>query len=127
MHGLCRSLTLVLVLAAAAAPGQAQSGRDDRWQIALESGDYIWDIRLVRLTGDSVVFRRADSVGTVRVQQISEMRLIRKTDFRVGSDGGGALPALMGADDEVYSFAPLDYPARIRAVQQILLAHPPKP
>lgn len=127
MHGLRRAIVLVLVLTAVARPLVAQSTRDDRWQIALESGEYIWDIRLVRLAGDSVVYRRADSLGSVRVQQIGEMRLIRKTEFRVGSDEGGALPALMGADDEVYSFAPLDYAARIRAVQQILLAHPPKP
>ncbi|MDZ4863172.1 MAG: hypothetical protein SGJ01_06970 [Gemmatimonadota bacterium] len=127
MHGLRRAVALLLGLTAVTSPLRAQTDRGDRWQIALENGEYIWDIRLVRLTGDSLVFRRADSVGAVRLQRIDELRLIRKTEFRVGTDGGGALPALMGADDEVYSFAPLDYPARIRAVQQILLAHPPKP
>ena len=127
MHGLRRVAALLVIPAAVALPLLAQSTRDDRWQIALESGEYIWDIRLVRLTGDSLVYRRADSVGAVSVQRIGELRLIRKTEFRVGTDGGGALPALMGADDEIYAFAPLDYTARIRAVQQILLAHPPKP
>ena len=127
MHGLRRAVALLLGLTAVTSPLRAQTDRDDRWQIALENGEYIWDIRLVRLTGDSLVFRRADSVGAVSLQRIDELRLIRKTEFRVGTDGGGALPALMGADDEVYSFAPLDYPARIRAVQQILLVHPPKP
>ena len=127
MHGLRRVVVVLLVLTAVTSPLRAQTNRDDRWQIALENGVYIWDIRLVRLTGDSLVFRRADSVGAVSLQRIDELRLIRKTEFRVGTDGGGALPALMGADDEVYSFAPLDFPARIRAVQQILLAHPPKP
>ena len=95
MHGLRRTIVLVLLLTAVARPLVAQSTRDDRWQIALESGDYLWDIRLVRLAGDSVVYRRADSLGSVRVQQIGELRLIRKTEFRVGSDDGGALPALM--------------------------------
>ncbi|MEO8633885.1 MAG: hypothetical protein ABI587_01275 [Gemmatimonadales bacterium] len=127
MHGLRPALVFLLAIGAAASPLRAQDPRDDRWQIALETGEYIWDIRLVRLTGDSLVFRRADSVGAVSVRRIGELRLIRKTEFRVGTDGGGALPALMGADDEIYSFAPLDYAARIRAVQQILLAHPPKP
>ena len=127
MHGLRRAVALLLGLTAVTSPLRAQTDRDDRWQIALENGEYIWDIRLVRLTGDSLVFRRADSVGAVSLQRIDELRLIRKTEFRVGTDGGGALPALMGADDEVYSFAPLDFPARIRAVQQILLVHPPKP
>ena len=127
MHGLRRVVVVLLGLTAVTSPLRAQTDRDDRWQVALENGEYIWDIRLVRLTGDSLVFRRADSVGAVSLQRIDELRLIRKTEFRVGTDGGGALPALMGADDEVYSFAPLDFPARIRAVQQILLAHPPKP
>ena len=127
MHGLRRGIALLLVFAAVAPPLVAQGNRDDRWQIALENGEYIWDIHLVRLSGDSVVYRRADSLGAISVHHISEMRLIRKTEFRPGSDAGGALPALMGADDEVYSFGPLDYAARIRAVQQILLAHPPKP
>ena len=127
MHGLHRVVALLLLLTAANTPLRGQTNRDDRWQIALENGEYVWDIRLVRLTGDSLVFRRADSIGAVSVQRIGELRLIRKTEFRVGTDGGGALPALMGADDEIYSFAALDYAARIRAVQQILLAHPPNP
>jgi hypothetical protein len=127
MHGLRPALLFLLALGAAAPPLGAQTPRDDRWQIGLESGEYIWDIRLVRIAGDSLVFRRADSVGAVSVQHIGELRLIRKTEFRLGTDGGGALPALMGADDEIYSFAPLDYAARIRAVQQILLAHSPRP
>lgn len=127
MHGLRRVVALILLLPAVTSTLRAQTTRDDRWQIALENGEYIWDIRLVRLSGDSLVFRRADSVGAVSLQRIDELRLIRKTEFRVGTDAGGALPALMGADDEVYSFTPLDYAARIRAVQQILLAHPPNP
>lgn len=127
MHGLHRVVALLLLLTAVTPPLRGQTNRDDRWQIALENGEYVWDIRLVRLTGDSLVFRRADSIGAVSVQRIGELRLIRKTEFRVGTDGGGALPALMGADDEIYSFAALDYAARIRAVQQILLAHPPNP
>ena len=78
-------------------PAPAQTADDDRWQVFTETGDYIWDIRLVRLNGDSLVYRRADSVGTVRVQQIKELRLIRKTAMRIGDGGGaGAMAALMG-------------------------------
>lgn len=127
MDGLGRAVALLLVLTAVTPPLRAQSNQDDRWQIGLESGDFIWDIRLVRLARDSLIYRRADSVGAVSVQRISELRLIRKTEFRVGTDGNGALPALLGADDEIFSFAPLDFAARIRAVQQILLTHPPVP
>lgn len=109
------------------APAQTPAD-DDRWQITVESGDYLWDIRLVRLDGDSLVYRRADSLHTVGVQQIREMRLIRKTTVRLGdgAGNGGALGALTGADDEVYDFQTLDFGARLRAIQQILLVHPPR-
>lgn len=122
-------LLLGLLLVTAPAPSSAQTrSDDDRWQITVESGEYIWDIRLVRLTGDSLVYRQADSLHSVGVQQIKEMRLIRKTTMRLGEGegGGGALSALTGADDEVYDFQTLDYGARLRAIQQILLVHPPK-
>jgi hypothetical protein len=100
---------------------------DDRWQIGLENGQYIWDIRLVRLKGDSLVFRQADTLGTVSVQQIGELRLIQKSTMRIGQGAaaGGAIGALTGSDDEVYDLLTLDYPARIRSIQQILLLHPP--
>jgi hypothetical protein len=119
---------LLLCAATHAVPAPAQSPDDDRWQIATESGDYLWDIRLVRLAGDSLVFRQADTLGTVQVQRIRELRLIRKTTMRIGEgDGGGAIAALTGSDDEIYDFQTLDFPARLRAIQQVLLVHPPKP
>jgi len=100
---------------------------DDRWQIGLENGQYIWDIRLVRLQGDTLVFRQADTLGTVSVQQVGELRLIQKSTMRIGQGAaaGGAISALTGSDDEVYDMLTLDYPARIRTIQQILLLHPP--
>jgi len=100
---------------------------DDRWQIGLENGQYIWDIRLVRLQGDTLVFRQANTLGTVSVQQVGELRLIQKSTMRIGQGAaaGGAISALTGSDDEVYDMLTLDYPARIRTIQQILLLHPP--
>jgi hypothetical protein len=122
-------LLLLIFLTTHAVPAPAQtSSDDDRWQVATEAGDYIWDIRLVRLTGDSLVFRQADTLGAVQVQQIKELRLIRKTTMRIGegAGAGGAMAALTGSDDEVYDFQTLDFPARLRAIQQIFLVHPPK-
>ncbi len=122
-------LMLGISLSTPVVPAPAQTASDDdRWQIAVESGDYIWDIRLVRLAGDSLIYRRSDSVGAVPVQQIKELRLIRKTTMRIGegAGAGGAIAALTGADDEVYDFQTLDFSARLRAIQQILLVHPPK-
>jgi hypothetical protein len=98
---------------------------EDRWQLTLDDGNYIWDIRLVRLGGDTLVFRQADSLGRVSVQRITEIRRIQKTTVSLAEGAGGAMGALTGADDEVYDLIPLDFPGRIRAVQQILLLHPP--
>lgn len=119
---------LVISIATPVVPAPAQSPEDDRWQVATESGDYIWDIRLVRLAGDSLIFRQADTLGAVPVQRIRELRLIRKTTMRIGegAGAGGAMAALTGSDDEIYDFQTLDFAARVRAIQQILLVHPPK-
>lgn len=123
-------ILLGIVLTAPVLPARAQTPAhdDDRWQITVESGEYIWDIRLVRLAGDSLVYRQADSLHRVAIQQIKEMRLIRKTTMRIGEGegAGSALAALTGADDEIYDFQTLDFGARLRAIQQILLVHPPK-
>ncbi len=122
----------LLLSALALVPGAMQAQdtpkpSDDRWQIGLENGQYIWDIRLVRLQGDTLVFRQADTLGTVSVQQVGELRLIQKSTMQIaqGAAAGGAIGALTGSDDEVYDMLTLDYPARIRTIQQIFLLHPP--
>lgn len=118
---------LVFLMCGAAGPVTAQHRDEDRWQIGLESGDFIWDIRLVRLAGDSLIFRQADTLGGVSVQKVRELRLIRKTEVRLGEGGGGAMAALTGNDDEVFDLNTLDYPARLRTIQQVFLLHPPTP
>jgi len=116
-------LTLLSVGVAAQTPG----GSPDRWQLTMDDGQYIWDIGLVRLDGDQLVFRQADTLGTAPVAKITEVRRIGKTEVRLGEGGaGGAMSALTGADDEVFDLAAMDYAAKLRAVQQILLMHPPK-
>ncbi len=121
-----------LALLAWTLPGAAQDDgfrghEDERWQITLENGDYIWDIRLLRLSGDSLLFRQADTVGAARVGQLRELRLIRKSVVRLGEGGGGAMSALTGSDDEVYDMVTMDFATRLRTIQQVLLVHPPKP
>ena len=116
-------LTLLSVGVAAQTPGASP----DRWQLTMDDGQYIWDIGLVRLDGDQLVFRQADTLGTAPVAKITEVRRIGKTEVRLGEGGaGGAMSALTGADDEVFDLAAMDYAAKLRAVQQILLMHPPK-
>lgn len=117
------SLTVLALLAAA--PLLAQ---DNRWQVTLDSQEYVWDIRLVRLEGDSLVVRQSDSLRRIPVGHISEIRLIRKSEVRVGEGApGGTMNALIGGDDEVYDLTPLEFADRLRAVQKILLYYPAEP
>ena len=115
----------LVVLLALARPLAAQ---DDRWQVTLDDNRYVWDIRLVGLEGDSLAVRQSDSLVRVPVAHITEIRLIRKSEMQVGDGGAaGAMNALVGADDEVYDLAPLDFADRLRTVQKILLLHPTAP
>jgi hypothetical protein len=116
-----------LALALALAPPVA--AQDDRWQVTLEGDRYVWDIRLVRLDGDSLVVRQADSLVRVPVAHINEIRLIRKSEVQITGGGAtaGAMNALIGGDDEVYDLTPLDFADRLRTVQKILLLHPAGP
>jgi hypothetical protein len=119
--------TLALLLALA----QTAWGQDDRWQVTLDDERYVWDIRLVRLDGDSLVVRQSDSLVSVPVAHINEIRLIRKSEVHVGAGGAaggaGAMSALIGGDDEVYDLTPLEFGDRLRTIQKILLLHPTEP
>jgi len=119
--------TLVLLLGLV----QAAQAQDDRWQVALDDERYVWDIRLVRLDGDSLVVRQSDSLVSVPVAHINEIRLIRKSEVHVGAGGpggaAGAMSALVGGDDEVYDLTPLEFADRLRTIQKILLLHPTEP
>ena len=116
----------LVALAALPRPLHAQ---DDRWQITMDDDKYVWDIRLVRLDGDSLFVRQSDSLVGVPVAHIKEVRLIRKSEVQIGAAGdmAGAMNALVGGDDEVYDLSPLEFADRIRTVQKILLMHPAGP
>lgn len=115
----------VLLLLLAPTPLLAQE-QDNRWQVTLDNQEYVWDIRLVRLDGDSLVVRQADTLRRIPVEHITEIRLIRKSEMQLGARAG-AMSALTGSDDEVYDLTPLEFADRLRAVQKIFLYHPVDP
>ena len=121
-------IVVAAVLLAGVSPLHAQNeGRPERerWQVTLDGERYVWDIGLVRLNGDSLVVRQADTLARLPVEHITEIRLIRKSEVRVGEGApGGTMSALTGGDDEVYDLTPLEFPDRLRAVQKILLYNP---
>lgn len=130
MAGLVRlGLALGLVLAVRdvrPALAQADSPAPDRWQLTLEDAQYVWDVRLVKLAGDTLVVRQADTLVHAPIARIDEMRRIRKTVLRSDGQQESAYLALTGGDDEVYDLAPLDLPARQRAIQAMLTEAPPQ-
>lgn len=118
-----RLLLALLGLAAGATSLAAQTRSNDRWQLTLENGQYIWDVGLVKLDGQNLVYRRADSTAQVSVGDITEVRRIRKSEVRLDEGAAGSMAALTGADDEIYDFRTLDFDGRLRAVQNILLTN----
>jgi len=130
---LCGTLVLLVALATGVQAQderpQDERARDERWQVALDDGRYVWDIRLVRLDGDSLVVRQSDSLVSVPASHIDEIRLIRKSEMEVGGEGAtaGAMNALVGGDDEIYDLKPLALADRIRNIQKVLRLHPAEP
>lgn len=109
-----------------AGPALAQQPRADRWQIKLEDDIYVWDVRLQRLSADTLYVTQVDSVVPVPIGRIVEMRLIRKSEMRMGAQSlAGAMSALTGGDDDVFDFTPLDFAGRLQAVQEVLRRYPP--
>lgn len=121
-------MALSAPLAAQTAPtgGATTPAASDRWQITLDDERILWDVRILRLDGATLMYRQADSTMGAPVAQIRELRLIQKSDVQLGAGTtGGAISALMGADDEVYDLAGHDFADRLRTVQQVFLRHPP--
>jgi hypothetical protein len=120
-----RVFACLALLGVLAAPAMAQTPSDDRWQITLENGGIVWDVRLKQLTDDQLQVSQQDSLFAVKVGDIREMRRFRKSEMQIGQGTtAGAIAALTGSDDEVFDFAPLDFCGRLRAVQQIMLQRP---
>jgi len=121
-------LALVLGLGAAA-PAAAQdrvpADPADRWQITLKDGSTLWDLRLVKLSGDTLVVQRNDSILRFPLMHVDELRLVRKATRSITPEAGRYGGVLDGADDEVYRLTLFDLNERRQALQQILRAHPP--
>lgn len=122
-----QKLGALLLVPLLAAPLAAQ--QNDRWQVALDDGGYVWDIRLVRLDGDTLIVSRSDSLIPVPLAHATEIRLIRKSrvDLTGGPATAGAMSALVGGDDEIYDLMPLDLADRREAVRKLLERAPAEP
>ena len=105
----------------AARPGVAQ----DRWQLTLNSGTTLWDLRLVELAGDTLVARRADSTYAFPLAEVDEIRLVQKSTRHITPEAGRYGGVLGGMDDEVHRLTLYSLSERRDIVRQIFQAHPP--
>lgn len=113
----------LLALDALPAAAQSHAPSDDRWQLTLDAQQYVWDVRLVTLAGDTLIVHQADSLVRAPIARITELRLLHRTTLLVGDVHQSAIDALAGGRTEVYDLARLDLAARRRAIQGILARH----
>lgn len=122
MRFLLRYALFAMLLLPATSSAQT---RPDRWQLTMDNDEIIWDIRLVKLEGDTLTYRQADSLKAVSAGKVREMRLLVPSEMQLGT-AGAAYGALTGADDVVFDMTLLDFAERLRTVQQVLLKYPPQ-
>src|SRR3989442_9054269 len=82
--------------------GVRSGAAQDRWQLTLNSGKTVWDLRLVKLAGDTLVVRHDDSTFALPLTQLDELRLVKKATRHITPEPGRYGGVLGGADDEVY-------------------------
>lgn len=110
----------LIALVTRPAAGQAPAALPDRWQLTLNDHEYIWDVRLVKLAGDSLIVRNRDSLITASVANIAEIRLLPETILLVGDGHHSAISAMAGGHAGVFDLASLDLAERKTTIQKIL-------
>src|SRR2546430_14873293 len=99
----------------AARPGVAQ----DRWQLTLNSGTTLWDLRLVGLAGDTLVVRHADSTYAFPLAQVDEIRLVQKSTRHITPEAGRHGGVFGGVGDQGPRPTPCSGPGRRAPVAQV--------
>jgi len=118
-----RALWLAGMVLLSAAPLTAQ--RDDRWQMTLNDARILWELRLVRFRGDTLVVQQGDSTLRFPINQVDELRLVRKAERRQTAEPNRYGGVLGGADDEVFRLTLYDIAERRQILAQIFKDHPP--
>jgi hypothetical protein len=83
--------------------------------MTLTDGSYVWELRLVRLSGDTLVVAHGDTLRAVPLARVDELRLVQGTVKTLRKADPGGFGGLSGAGDEVYRLT-LDTVAEKRRV-----------
>ena len=117
---LCLSFMTAFLLGAPSAAAQTAAPSPDRWQLTFTDQSYLWDVRLVRLDGDTLVVRSRDSLIDTPIAQLTELRLLPETILKVGDGHRSGIGALGDNNVRVVDLAPMDANARRATLQTIL-------
>ena len=98
---------------------------DERWQVTLNDGRIIWELQLVRMRGDTLVARHADSTYRFSLSQLDELRLVVKAERHQTPEPDRYGGVLNGADDEIYRLTLYSVPERRDIIAKIFKDHPP--
>ena len=118
-----RAFLVVVLTLVGATRVVAQQG--DRWQVTLNDGTIIWELHLVRLQGDTLVARHADSTYRFPITQVDELRLVVKAVRHQTPEPNRYGGVLGGSDDEVHRLTLYTLNERREIVAKILKDHPP--
>lgn len=115
-------LVALCIGTASVATGQtsAPAPSPHRWQLTLADQSYLWNVRLVRLTGDTLTVSLGDSLIGTPIRQIREIQLLPETILRVGDGHRSGIGALGDNNSPVFDLAALAIAARRKKIQALL-------
>ena len=116
---LCLGVALTASSGAQATDSGAPGTDTDLWQVSLQNGVVLRNVRLMALSDDDLLtFRSGDSTGVVPLAQLTELRHYSTTI----SPDTAPQPRRYGvnATDRLYQFVPYDLEEKRRILQQIL-------
>ena len=110
-------------------PPAAAPAPSDIWQITLKDGTIVWNLHLVRLERDTIVFREDSTTVRYPLSQVDVLRLVRAGEHEIGpvAAGGRYDGAANGSSDLVYQLTLLDLAQRRQVVEEILRTRGPAP
>jgi hypothetical protein len=113
-------LAALSLLTSSSLVGQTPASGPDRWQLTLNDQSYLWNVRLVRLSGDTLTVRSRDSLIATPLKEIKEIQLLAETILRVGDGHRSGIGALADNNSPVIDLAPLALTARRQMIQTLL-------
>ena len=99
---------------------QTPAPTPDRWQLTLDDQSYLWNVRLIRLSHDSLIVHTRDSLVATPIQDISTIQLLTETVLRVGDGHRSGIGALGDNNSPVVDLTSLALSVRRQRIQALL-------